>query len=271
MDVSKLPTTSDVREKLLMQQGQINNMAMIKAVVWQRALIHKFGAAALTPTDQEVDEYRAAFNDSMQKSFEADRKTADLVDGLLAKNNYTAENEKKLRRLLDAAQLSLKLYGERQQHTETLPKEYHFVVDTAERQVARNMLTSWKSDKVLYDAYGGHLLVTNVGVAPLDAYVAFLKYIREDGKLEIVDPVYKDLLKETEDFTAAKHPEMGGSGEVAKKYFSSPTWQFSLGNKDDRFKGLKKQLEKIPTQGPKEGANVPESEMVGKQSKPPSP
>jgi hypothetical protein len=271
VDESQFPNNSTVRRELLMQQGQINNMAMIKAIVWQKALIHKFGAAVLTPTDQEVEEFRTAFNDSMEKSFEADRKTATLLANLLAQNNYAPNNEKTLRRLLDAAQLSLKLYGERQQHTDALPKEYHFVIDTAERQVARNMLTSWKSDKALYDAYGGRLLVTDEGVVPLDAYIAFLKYIREDGKLEIIDPAYKDFLKEAEDYAAAQHQEMSSRGEVAKKYFSSPTWQFTLGNNSDRFSDLQMQLKKITTLGPKEGVNAPESELIGKQSRPASP
>src|ERR1700761_8499781 len=38
---AQFPTASSVRQKLLMQQGQANNMAMIKAIVWQKALVHK--------------------------------------------------------------------------------------------------------------------------------------------------------------------------------------------------------------------------------------
>lgn len=245
-------------------------MTLLRRAIWQTALIHKFGDAAAPPTMEEIDNYRKGFNQSMDASYEADRKTVDYIKSLLDKYTYSAENEQKLKQLLEVTQSSLKLYSERQQHTEGLPKEYKFVVDTAERGIARNMLTTWKNDKLLFNAYRGHLALTAGNVVPVDAYKEFLKYIRVDGKLTISDPQYATVLDEIEKMVNESHDYLPGGDEIAKKYFTSPDWQFSLANSSARFKDLQDRLAKIPNRGPKTDADVKEHELIGKQSEPAS-
>ncbi len=241
----------------------------LRNAVWQTALMHKFGDAAAPPTMEDIDAYRKGFDQTMDSSYEADRKTVDFIQSLLDKYVYAPENEEKLRQILNVTQASLKLYSERQQHTQTLPKEYQFVVDTAERAIARNMLTTWKDDKILYEAYHGRLALLPGGVVPIDAYAAFLKYIKDEGKLTILDPQYANAMGVIETQVSQKHNYMPADDEFAKKYYTRSDWQFSLANSSDRFNELKAHLESLPNLGPKPGANVKEEELIGKQSRPP--
>ncbi|HTK85897.1 MAG TPA: hypothetical protein VL625_12510 [Patescibacteria group bacterium] len=242
--------------------------AALRNAIWQNALIHKFGDAAAPPTMEEVDTFRKGFDQTMDSSYEADKKTVDFIQSLLDKYSYTPNNEQKLRQLLDITQASLKLYSERQQHTQTMPKEYQFVVDTAERAIARNMLTTWKDDKILYNTYHGQLALLPGSVVPIDAYREFLKYIKDEGKLTILDPQYANVMEDLEKQVSQKHDSLPASDDIAAKYFTTPDWQFTLANSSSRFNELKAHLESIPNLGPKPGAQVDESELIGKQSHP---
>jgi hypothetical protein len=266
-----LKSLPEDQRKLIEEQARLGNMRKVKAVIWQQALVKKFGIKAISPTDEEIDTYRSNFNNSLDKSYIADRQTVDLLQGMLAKNVYSKANETKMRRLLEAATMSMKLYGERQQHTEAIPKQFQYLTEATERMTARTQLVSWKSDKILYDTYGGRLVPTDTGVTPIDAYAKFLKYIREEGKLEITDDEYKDVFRETEEFIAAKHEISPEDESVATQYFTNPSWQFNLSNNEKRVEDMKRDLDKIPVLGIKDGAAIDEKDLIGKQSKPRSP
>jgi hypothetical protein len=241
---------------------------LLRRAIWHAGLVRKFGDKAAPPTTDEIEAFRKGFNQSMDSSYEADRKTADYIKNFLDKYTYSPENEARLRQLLDVTQASLKLYSERQQHTHALPQEYQFVVDTAERAIARNMLTEWKNDKILYEHYHGHITLVAGNVLPIDAYKEFIKYIREEGKLAILDPQYATVMEDLDKLLSEKHEYLPGSSDIAKKYFMAPDWQFSLANSSSRFKDLQEQVAKIPNLGPKTGADVKEPDLIGKQSIP---
>jgi len=86
---------------------------------------------------------------------------------------------------------------------------------------------------------------------PFDAYTAFLKYIREEGKLEITDPAYKDAMSEIEGRIKDASGRLLIEDEAMKKgYFSDVQWQMNLSNSDERLEQMKKWIETLPEEKP---------------------
>lgn len=221
--------------------------ARLGDLIWQQALAHKFGAQALQPTEEEIKNYRHRFEAAMESGYAADKKTASFITGLLAANKYSAGNENNLRALLNAVETSIKFYENRRAHRANLPPDYQFVIDAAEREVAVMMLSSWKADKLLYDAYGGAVVYDGISVMPVDAYQKFLSEIKKEKNLSVLDTAYQNPLAVIEEKIAhMRESAVETENNLVKNYFTDPSWQLSLGNSEQRFEALKAQLTALP-------------------------
>jgi hypothetical protein len=235
----------DEQKTAMKDQIASRNRHRMEAVLWQKALENKFGAKAITPTDKEITEFSKALKSSMQTSYEADKDTVAYIREVLAAKKVDGENAAQLEAIMNQAENGIRFYEQRQKQTEALPEEYKFVADTAETEIARNMVNRWKSDKILYETYRGRLALGADGPQPIDAYAAMLKYIDENGKLEIMDLAYKEVFKEMREFAANNNEMIPGNGEINRNYFTSPTWQLTLSNNSKRVEDLKNWVESL--------------------------
>lgn len=223
----------------------------VREIVWRLALIEKFGDAAVIPVDAEVEAFRAGFRAAMDRSYESDKKTVDAIRDSLGKYDYGEENQKKIDAILKAAEASVRFYEQREEQEKQLPEAYRFVSRAAETQIALDMLAGWKANKLLYDAYGGRLVYGQDSIEPVDAYAAFLDYIRKEAKVEIVDPAYDGLFTDLETWLKQDHRAIPPDDPLALNYFTAPEWQFTLSNSDGRLEELKSWLEEEKAGGRK--------------------
>ncbi len=219
------------------------NRQQLKSILWEKALEHKFGAEAIKPTVEEVLKYAEAFKGAMVSSYEADKKTLSLINELLVKNNYSPENMEEINNILRVTEMSVNFYEQRQKQKESMPEEYRFMAEKAEYQVAEAMVQDWKINKLLYDAYGGKIIFQQAGLEPLEAYADFLKYIKEDGELKILNAAYQDTFGEMDQYLAMGHNVLpDNEKDMYGNYFSTPYWQFQLSNNMERFEDVKSWL-----------------------------
>lgn len=221
--------------------------------VWKMALTEKFGAEAYIPTEDEIIRYQSAFQVSLKKSYESDRKVLALIDRLLAENEYAVEDERDLRAIREATAISVRHYETRRDHADTMPPEFAEMTAQAEREVAAAMAGQWKINKLLYGEYGGRIIFQQAGLEPLDAYGAFLDYIRNEGRLEIVDPAYQDAFAPMDAYLAAEHNFLSREEEdIYRHYFEDLSWQFTHRNRSNAYEDIKKRLEAVPVLTKKE-------------------
>lgn len=238
----------EAQDMALMRQHTIlRNQRRLRDLVWDVAMVEKFGAG-IRPSEQEIQEYRVQFTSAMDASYEADKKTVPLVRELLEKNEYSELVEKQLRNILSVAEASVKAYEQKKDSAGKLPGDFKFVTEVAERHVAEMMLKGWKYDKALREKFGGRVGYMAEGPVPLDARLAMIRYIREEGKFEAIDKDYQGLFDEEE--KRLRDPGiqiLPDDEEILKSYFKKPEWQFSLANSGERFETLERQLRSLPT------------------------
>lgn len=234
----KADIPDDQKKEMTAQLKQKNRRQMFD-VLWRTALAKKFGAEKLTPTEEEVGRFRDGFQAAMKSSYEADKQTIDYLEKILPEGGYDGEAAAQMKDILDTAKMGVRFYEEREKQLADLPEEYKFVAGSAESEIARNMLGRWKSDKILFDTYGGRMIFQQGGPQPVDAYKEFLKYIDKEGKFKALDPAYKDIFSEMRGYMTLDHAYLPEDVDVYKYYFSDPTWQFNLANNGKRLEDLK--------------------------------
>lgn len=202
------------------------SLERLRDIIWTTALERKFGAAALEPRAEEVELFSKTFRESLARSHEENLKTAARVEELLASGAYSEDQQRKMRSLLASVKTSIAFYNERESYKENMPPEFHDMVAEAERGLAETMMRNWKINKALYEEYGGRLAIREGAVEPVDAMDKFLGYIRETGKLAIIDPEFKDVFREMELFIAGPHDPLP-EGSDYSEYYSAPEWQFN--------------------------------------------
>ena len=243
MDAMKVP--EEQKPQLLAQMKDHNRKQMMD-LLWQKALAQKFGVDAITPTEAETEKFSKLFKTTMKTSYEADKQTVAFLRDALDKNKFTEDAKNQLNDIISAAETGIKFYEQREKQLAGLPKDYTFITESAEKEIARSLIRHWKADKILFDVYGGRLFMGQNGPEPVDAYKKFLAYVDEKGHFEAVDPAYADIfadIKARDDKEAL--PE---DSDIRKNYFSDPTWQFSLSNSDNRLHDLRKWIGTLPRQ-----------------------
>ena len=197
----------------------------LRDIIWTTALERKFGAQVLEPRPEEVELFSKTFRESLVRSHNENLKTAARIEELLESGKYNEDQQRKMRSLLQSVKTSIAFYNERENYKENMPPEFHDMVAEAERGLAETMMRNWKINKALYEEYGGRLALREGAVEPVDAMGKFLGYIRETGKLAIIDPAFKDVFREMEMFIAGPHEPLPGDGQFSQ-FYSSPQWQF---------------------------------------------
>lgn len=92
----------------------------------------------------------------------------------------------------------------------------------SEQTVAAMTVSGWKFNQALYRKYGGRVIFQQAGLEPINAHKAFLQELETSGAYKILDPAYKDLFKETNEYFDKKF-QYPDQAEI-DKYFASPWW-----------------------------------------------
>ncbi len=69
-----------------------------------------------------------------------------------------------------------------------LAPEEQAQADTMQREMARSLIAHWKTNRALYEEYGGRVIGQQMGPEPLDAYRQFLEEQQAAGSFAINDP-----------------------------------------------------------------------------------
>lgn len=245
--IKQMPTYDPSQQSPMEQEISKRNNKKLQDIIWHRALVKRFGAQAVDATDEDVKAYTEKLNAQMAASYEADKEMVAYLKDAIQRRKFTPEDEKQVQDIINAAEKGLKFFEERKKHTESLSEDYAFIINSVETEISRGMLSEWKQDKILFETYGGRLAAHDTSFMPFDAYAAFLKHIREEGKLEIVDPAYTDAMNEMESRIKEASKRLLIEDETMKKgYFSDIQWQMNLSNSDKRLEKIKKWVESLP-------------------------
>lgn len=247
----KMELPEDKKKEMSTQLKQKNRRQMFD-ILWRRALANKFGDEKTAISEEDIGKFRDGFRASMKSSYEADKETIAYLERALADGGYDGEATAQIKDILDTAKNGVRFYEEREKQIGSLPEEYKFIADSAESEIARSMVERWKSDKILFDTYGGRLVFQQGGPQPLDAYKKFLEFIEKEGKFKAIDPAYADIFSEMRNWLALEHEYLPEDVEIHKYYFSDPAWQFNLANSGKRLDDLKTWIASLPKSSPPE-------------------
>lgn len=89
--------------------------------------------------------------------------------------------------------------------------------------MARSMIKRWKTNKALYEEYGGRIIYQQLGPEPLDAYRKYLEQRERAGDFQINDEVASDLFWRyfTDD---SIHSFLDTGSDEEKSAFSRAPW-----------------------------------------------
>ena len=90
------------------------------------------------------------------------------------------------------------------------------------REVARQVVTSYKISRSLYQEYGGRVVFQQAGPWPIDAYRSFLEERQEAGAFRILDP---DLVAGFWEYLADDTRHSFYPSDEAEAAVSTPWWQ----------------------------------------------
>ena len=118
----------------------------------------------------------------------------------------------------------LKTDREMQDETKGIEEE----VRLAMRDMARNIVNTWKINKALYEKYGGRVIFQQMGVEPVDAYRDFLREQEKNGAFKIIDKKYEAGFWRyyTNDAMHTFYPDDEG-----RKFINTPWWMMEEKNK----------------------------------------
>ncbi len=225
-------------------------------LLWETALIRKYGEDEIIPSKREVKSYLKAFHKTIRKQNDLNKKTDDLIEELLAQNQYTPENSKLLNELAAHKQKEIMMYNMR----EAFPDAMREKMEQGEYQMAESMVKSWKIKKALYEEYGGKVVAQQAGLEPLEAFQAFVKEIKENKEIIIHDPAYKSVFKSMDEYAAMKHTVLENDNPEIEDYFDDPAWMYDTDNARDVFEQQKAELLALPTLEPAAGEEEEEEE-----------
>ena len=95
--------------------------------------------------------------------------------------------------------------------------------DRMRRGMAESMMRNWKTNKALYQQYGGRIIYQQLGPEPLDAYLAFLEEAKSAGRFSLSKPELEATFWaffRDED----RHSFMPAGSDDEARAFAEPPW-----------------------------------------------
>lgn len=175
----------------------------------------------ITPTDGEVETFIAKSKERRVKmQLEWEQKKNALLEKLKSPNLTEAEKEK----INSDLKIVEKLLESREKMEQYIQKD-EAKSKEAERNVAQQVILSWKINKSLYDRYGGRVIFQQAGPEPVDAYRDFLREYEKKGSFQIMDDTLKEQFWDY--FVNDKHTFY--PAEEGAKFMNTPWWLLEKG------------------------------------------
>lgn len=172
-------------------------------------------------TDEEIETRSAHFNRMMEERKKENEKTRqDLLKELQAPT-ITEKREKAASEhlaALNSVRESDKKWDKSLQDLQE--KDGGKAWKEATRKIGEVEMKRWKTNKALYEQYGGKVIFQQFGLEPIDAYGKLLKDNEAKKSFQILD---SGLKKNFYHYIEMQHSEM--PEKMAKFYFEKPWWQ----------------------------------------------
>jgi hypothetical protein len=141
----------------------------------------------IEPTEEELNAFVLKLEDQQRQhriemAADRDKLKAELKSSSLSDR----EREQKASRLKTIESI-LKIRRVTKEQTKGVGEQ----VPPMMRRLAQRFVTPWKTNKALYDRYGGRVIFQQAGFEPLDAYREFLKEQEKKGAFQIIDKQYE--------------------------------------------------------------------------------
>ena len=229
-DVEQAPEHRPEIEKAFRQSGidpaqelHRQNRQRFFQLVWEGALVERFGVTPLTPTEDEITTYHNVFKNTLRDNYLNDKENIDRLKARLKQGDLEDDMRKELTDLLLLTNTSVRYYEQNQQFRAEMPAEYVATILEAERKIASAALKNWRADKALFDAFGGRVFVVDDQLKPLDAYLDFLGDMGAQDNIVLIAADYQDLLETImRDFEAMQNTSQTADETQARAYFKTP-------------------------------------------------
>lgn len=224
-------------------------MSSFFGLLWEKALVHKYGVDAIEPSGGEIKSYLKSFRAAIEDQNDMNEDISALIADLLEDNNYAPAEKQRLKDIMAQKQKAIMMYNMR----EAMPEETRKQMETGEQKMAEAMVKSWKIKKTLFKEYGGRVAFQQAGLEPLDAFQAFMKELEDSGAATIHDPAYKDVFKTMDAYVGKEHDFLPEDSEQIEDYFDRPSWMYDDDLAEKAFEKQKAELKAIPTIEPAAG------------------
>jgi heat shock protein HslJ len=164
----------------------------------------------LSLVTQDVDALRSIILSRLLDEYAA---AAEVTVGDAEIAGYLAAMDKHLREDL----------GEDYDDGSSLNAEEKAESDRMRRRMAEATIRSWKTNRALYQQYGGRIIYQQLGPEPLDAYLAFLQEAHEAGRFSIhqaeLEAPFWAFFRDEE-----RHSFMPKGSTDEARAFATPPW-----------------------------------------------
>jgi hypothetical protein len=158
--------------------------------------------------DAEVEEFYKAMKRNMARTAAEWRQARNDLAKQLENPDFNDIRKKEIKSQLDSFDKSI----EHMERAFTAPRN----------GPAQTMIRGWKTNKSLFEKYGGRVIFQQAGPEPLDAYRDFLKEQQAAGNFEIKDKETAALFWNY--FTNDKMHTFYKDPNEAKKFMKTPFW-----------------------------------------------
>lgn len=152
------------------------------------ALLRKYAEDnKIEPTDEELDAFVQRTEEKEkqhQAKFERDR---EKLQKELKSSSLSDRERKDKESQLQTIESILKSTRDMKGQMKGMEEQMR----PMKRQMAQQFVKSWKTNKALYEKYGGRVIFQQAGVEPFDAYRDFLKEQEKNGAFQIIDKQYE--------------------------------------------------------------------------------
>jgi len=180
-------------------------------------------AEGIAPTPEEIDQFvEAAMKANAASHAEFEARQNEIRERLEAEDLTDAERAR-----LESERETLESLLEMNAEQEAFGRE-HFGEDyeaqqrRSQERIGRQMITAWKTNRSLYERYGGRVIFQQAGPEPVDAYRRFLEEHRDAGDFEIVDP---ELREQFWRYFVNDRMHTFYDDEEGAKWMKTPWWQ----------------------------------------------
>lgn len=166
---------------------QVHGQKLI-AVIFGELLEEYRRSEEIEPTPEEIDQFIEAVAQTKEESRKEFREQREQIKRRLKEEKLPESERQRLEEQLENLESILASDAEQEEFARSHWGDQTEAMQRRSRErIARQMITSWKVNRSLYERYGGRVIFQQAGPEPVDAYRMFLEEHRDAGDFEILD------------------------------------------------------------------------------------